>query len=186
MLSTLSLLTAMTLPAHAERYAFDDTTGAVGYHMVATLHEIDGQAPNFSGELFIGKGGDHTGTLTVQTPAMTTGLSVRDDRMHEYVLAVTEYPTLTFKMGAIGGDVAGLDSGQGSGQVLLRGQLTIRTSTRDVEIPATYTWQGDKVVLEGRYDMKWTSFGLPDPSIMISTLYPDMTVNFKVTARPAP
>ncbi|MCP4806745.1 MAG: YceI family protein [Proteobacteria bacterium] len=181
------LITLLTLPASAERYAFDNDDGAIGFQMVATLHEIEGAATNFQGELDVGKRATHTGKITVQSNALTTNLDIRDERMHGYVLGVGEYPTVTFDIAAIDGDVAGLDSKKGKGEVVLKGQVTIRTVTKDVEIPAKYAWDdAGNLSIDTSWDTAWTNWNLPDPSILMSTLYPELTVNASVTASKAP
>lgn len=181
------LITLLTLPAQAERYAFDNDSGAIGFEMVATLHEIQGASTSFSGELDVGRRATHTGKITLQSSALTTNLDIRDERMHGYVLGVSEFPTVDFVIADIGGDVEGLDSQKGSGQVVLKGQLTIRTVTKDVEVPAKYAWDDSgNLTLDTSWDTSWTHWNLPDPSILMSTLYPELTVNGKVTAKKSP
>jgi polyisoprenoid-binding protein YceI len=171
--------------AHATRYAFDDTSGDITFNMQASLHEVRGEAQNFTGELDIG-GERPTGQITVQADQITTFLSARDSRMQDLCLAVDRYPTVEFLIAATTGNVRGLNSRRGSGTVELRGQMTIRSSTRDVIIPATYRWEQGTLHLTGAHQMKWSDFGVPDPSIIISTLYPDMDIRFDValTERP--
>ena len=62
----------------------------------------------------------------------------------------------------------------------------MRSSSRDVVIPATYTWEGDSVRLTGTHEVKWPDYGVPDPSILISTLYPEVNVQFNVLLSEAP
>ena len=173
--------------AQAERYSFSNDTSDVGFHMLATMHEVDGDCRSFQGEIDIGKKATHTGKVTVQTNALTTFIDVRDERMHDYVLEVEKYPTLQFDIKAIEGDVEGLDSGNGSGEVVLKGQLTIKTVSKDIEFPVTYTWDEDgNLSLTGAYATSWTNWNLPDPSILISTLYPELDVKVDVKAQKSP
>ena len=181
----LSTLLAMTPSADAARYAFDDTKGNITFDMSASLHDIEGKAGSFTGDLDIG-GASPTGTILLQAAQLTTFLGVRDDRMHDFCLGTDEYPTIELRIGATTGNVKGLNSGRGSGTVELRGQLTVRSSSRDVVIPATYTWEGDSVRLTGTHQVKWPDYGVPDPSILISTLYPEVNVQFNVLLSEAP
>ncbi|MFT5685188.1 MAG: polyisoprenoid-binding protein YceI, partial [Myxococcota bacterium] len=142
----LSMLLAMAQTADAARYAFDDTRGEVTFGMVASLHDIEGKASSFTGELDIGSASP-TGSVVIQSAQITTFLGVRDDRMHDFCLSTGEYPTIEMRIGATTGNVKGLNSGRGSGTIELRGQLTVRSSSRDVVIPATYTWEGGSVRL---------------------------------------
>ncbi len=173
--------------AHAERYSFSNDSSDVGFHMVATMHEVDGDCANFQGELDVGRKATHTGKVTVQTSAVTTFIDVRDERMHNYVLEIEKYPTMELDIKAIEGDVEGLDSKKGSGEILLKGQLTIRTVSKDVEFPVTYSWsESGDLSLKGGYETKWTNWNLPDPSILISTLYAELDVRVFVTAKKSP
>lgn len=184
--AALALMMAWSSDARAERYAFDDASGSITFGMQASLHEVNGAAQNFSGELDIGSD-KPTGKVTVQAAQLTTFLGARDDRMHSYCLEIDRYPTVEFRIAATTGDVRGLNSRRGSGTVELRGQLTVRSATRDVIIPATYRWERDGTLhLTGAHQLQWTDYGVPDPSIIISTLYPDMNIQFDVTLTERP
>ncbi len=181
----IALLLALNVQAETTRYSFDNTRGSLTFDMVASLHDVHGEAGSFSGELFIGEDRP-TGKVTVQAAQLTTDLAVRDDRMHDFCLDVERYPTVDFRIGAVTGDVKGLNSRRGTGVIELRGQLTVRSSTRDVVLPVSYTWEGDAVRLVGSIEILWTDYGVPDPSIFISTLYPEMDVRFNVLLTEAP
>ena len=181
MLTLIPLLLATT--AQADRYSFDDKSGAITFHMVATLHSIDGTAKNFSGEIFVGEERESPASLTIQASSLTTHLGIRDGRMHDYVLGIADFPTLKIDVHSItGDDIAGFNAGKGEGQVNLNGKMTVRSSTRDVKIPATYRVGDGMMNLQGTYTLDWTDFNLPDPSIAISTLKPKVEVKFDVTA----
>ena len=49
---------------------------------------------------------------------------------------------------------------------------------RGIVIPATYSWTDNKLQLTGQKQVKWTSYGVPDPSIIISKLHPEIDVRF--------
>jgi len=184
-MSALVMLAALIGTADATRYAFDDTKGDLTFDLVASLHEIEGKAGSFTGELDIGSDSP-TGKLVIQAGQLTTDLGVRDDRMHGYCLSTEQYPTIELRIGATTGDVRGLNSGRGSGSIELRGQITIRSTSRDVVLPITYSWEGDKVRLVGTHQLKWTDYGVPDPSILISTLYPEVNIQLNVLLNEAP
>jgi len=182
----LALAMVWSADADAARYAFDDSSGTITFDMRASLHEVNGAAENFTGELDIGSE-QPTGKLQLQATGLTTHLDVRDARMHDYCLDTERYPTVDFLIAATTGNVRGLNSRRGSGTIELRGQMTVRSATRDVIVPATYTWERDGTLhLNGAYQMSWADFGVPDPSIIISTLYPEMDIQFDVRLRQAP
>jgi polyisoprenoid-binding protein YceI len=101
--------------------------------------------------------------------------------MQSFCLESNKYSTIAFKATSIEGDTAALKAGSGTGNVKLKGSLTIRDTTKTVTIPATYTAANGSVSMSGSYAFKWTDYNVPDPSIFISTLYPDMSVKFNVS-----
>ena len=181
----ISLLTMLLIqPVQADRYSFDEGSGTVSFEMVATLHQIHGLVQNFSGELHTDLGRENPANMGIQASSMTTQLSIRDSRMHNYVLAVESFPTVDIQVYSIGGDVETLASGQGAGTISLKGRMTVRSSTREVAIPTFFRFREDgTLLLRGEYRLDWTDFNLPDASIPISTLRPQIEVAFEVVAR---
>ena len=59
----------------------------------------------------------------------------------------------------------------------MNGKLTIRDVTKSIAVPAAFVKMGNDMSLQGQFDFKWTDYEVPDPSIIISTLYPDMSLN---------
>ena len=157
---------------------FSGTAGSVQFFNEASLHKFDGEAPDFKATFDTEA---MTGTLVVQTKTMTTHLFPRDSKMRSYCLEVKKYPTITFNLTGMEGNTAAMAAGAGSGSVILRGTLTIRDTTLPVSFPATYSVSTNELSMKGSYAFKWTDFNIPDPSIIVSTLYPDMSVEFNVT-----
>lgn len=166
--------------AEAARYSFDDTSGDIAFEMKATLHAINGVVGNFSGDLRLDDD-SITGKLDITAKSLDTGLGLRDKRMWGFCLETNRWASIGLVVNAVSGDEEGLRSGEGSGEIELVGQLTIRSATREVNVPATYTWEDDGTLrLVGRYAMQWGDYGVPDPSIPLSKLLPDMTIVYDV------
>ena len=170
MRALLAILLALPLQAEAGRYVGDDSSGKLNFDMEASLHKVPGEAKSFSAELKLEEG--VTGKVVVQAKGMTTGIGVRDTRMYEYCLDTDKYPTIEFQVRGVTGDSTGLLSEGGTGEVKLHGSLKVRSTSREVVIPATYTWTEEGLYLKGSKDLKWTDYGVPDPSILISKLDP--------------
>ncbi len=167
---------AWSSSSEAAKYKFGTSGSTVTFHNTASLHGIDGVAKVFKGSFDSDAG---TGVLTVQTRSMTTNLGPRDKKMHNYCLEVDKYPTIEFSVAKVqGGDA--LNSGAYRGRVNLDGELTIRDVTRAISVPTTFETVGKDLFLKGEIAFKWTDFDVPDPSIFISTLYPDMSVKFSL------
>jgi polyisoprenoid-binding protein YceI len=177
------ILFFLTVMSFAEILLFDETKGKLVFEMKASLHDIEGQAQQFLVELDVGPGSTNTGKVTLSANQLTTFLDVRDDRMYNEVLQVDKFPVVTYTILSINGATDGLNSGQGKGKVTLRGTLNIASIEREVDIPVAYMWTNDGTLkLAGKTQIRWTDFGLPDPSIMISTLYPPMDIKFSITS----
>ena len=170
-------LILQSAPAQAAAYSFSQASGTVGFDATASLHSFKGKAKAFSGTFDPEAG---TGTLTVDATSMSTGLGPRDTKMHGFCLESKTFATITFTVTGVEGAADGLKSGEGSGRVTLKGSLKIRDATKSVSVPADYAYDAGELRLSGSYKMKWTDYNVPDPSIIISTLYPDMVVKFDV------
>ena len=171
----LTCALGFSLPAVGAK--FSGKSGSVQFFNEASLHKFDGEAPDFVATFDTET---MTGTLVVQTKTMTTNLYPRDVKMRSYCLEVDQYPTITFNLTGIDGDTAAMAAGSGSGSVTIRGTLTIRDTTKPVSFPATYSASASELSMKGSYAFKWTDFNIPDPSIIVSRLYPDMSVQFDV------
>ena len=158
------------------KYSFNQAGSSVKFFNTASLHGIEGAAKSFSGSLDTDA---LTGGFSVKTASMTTNLGPRDTKMHEFCLESEKFPTIVFSVTGIEGGEA-LQAGSGSGKVTLTGTLKIRDVTKPVSIAADYAFSDGGLSLKGRHDFKWTDFNVPDPSIIISRLYPDMNVQFSL------
>ena len=166
--------------AEAKTYAYSQAGSSLKFFNKASLHGIEGTAKTFSGTLDTAA---MSGALTVQATAMTTALGPRDKKMQSFCLESSKFPTITFDVKSIEGGEA-LQAATGSGKVTLVGTLKIRDVAQSIRVATDYAFEGDALTLKGRYDFKWTDFNVPDPSIFISTLYPEMNVQFTLKAAP--
>ena len=179
--SFLSLLASVAFNPIAQAGTYKgNSAGTVTFHNKASLHGIEGKAKSFSTSLDTDA---LKGSLVVQTKSMTTALGPRDTKMHEFCLESDKFSTITFSVNSIEGGIEGLKTGAGTGSVVLKGSLKIRDTSKNVSIPATYSFTDSGLALSGKHAFKWTDFNVPDPSIFISTLYPDMSVEFSVNLK---
>ena len=179
--SFLSLLASVAFSPIAQAGTYKgNSAGTVTFHNTASLHGIEGTAKSFSTSLDTDA---LKGSLVVQTKSMTTALGPRDTKMHEFCLESDKFSTITFSVNSIEGGIEGLKTGAGTGSVVLKGSLKIRDTSKNVSIPATYSFTDSGLALSGKHAFKWTDFNVPDPSIFISTLYPDMSVEFNVNLK---
>ena len=182
----VSLALGFGTTAQAAKYSFGTSGSAVTFHNVASLHAINGEVEDYSGSFDSSTG---TGSFVVKTKSMTTNLGPRDKRMHSYCLESDKFPTIQFDVSGVDG-LETMNSEAKRGKVTLQGKLTIRDVTKPISVPTAFVKMGNDMSLQGQFDFKWTDYEVPDPSIFISTLNPDMSLKFslrlKGEAPPAP
>jgi polyisoprenoid-binding protein YceI len=174
----LAALISLSSSAFADRFAGDNSSGHVKFDLDSTLHNVPGNAASFTSEITIEDG--VSGVLTIQSTSIKTGIKVRDQRMYDFCLDAQSFPTITFELRGITGDEEGFKSKTGTGTVNLHGKLNIRSTSRDLIVPTSYTWTETGVKLNGKSEVKWSDYGVPDPSILISTVQPVLTMNFEL------
>ena len=162
--------------AEAAKYSFGTSGSVVTFHNVASLHSFDGDVEEYGGHFDSSTG---TGSFVVKTKSMTTNLGPRDKRMHAYCLESDKFPTIQFKVSGVDG-LETMNSEAKRGKVTLKGDLTIRDVTKTISVPTAFVKMGNDMSLQGQFDFKWTDYEVPDPSIFISTLYPDMSMKFSL------
>ncbi len=155
--------------------------GQIGFRAVATLADFGGRAETFSGTFDPVVG---AGLLVIPVASLRTGLGPRDSRMQEFALERLHFPEIRLVVDRVSGTLDGLRSGQGGGTVNLWSQLTIRDVTRPLSVPATFAWEGDALRLTGSLPLRWSDWGVPDASTVLSTIGPEVTIQFDVLGRP--
>ena len=166
------LLAALT---SAAPLTLDVTSSKLGFTVGSTLEEVTGNAGVFTGTI---DPEARAGRLQVTAAALRTGLGPRDARLLAYALEVTRFPSITYTVT----DARGL-APKGGGEAILRGSVTIRDVTRPLDVPVHYGWEGTSLRLSGRVELSWADFGVPDPSVLVATVSPQVTVSFEVVAR---
>ena len=165
-------------------YTLDPAHSQIGFDLRSSLTDFHGAASQMSGALsLVGKEGV-TGRLEVPVAGLSTGLGVRDARLQGYALDNTRHPTITFDVSGAS-DLALLAAKSGSGAVDLTGTLTVRGQSRPVTVRTTATWKDGALALKGAVPLRWSDFGVPDPSPAFTTLFPTVDVHFDVQLRPA-
>jgi polyisoprenoid-binding protein YceI len=167
--------------AVAASLVFDQADGSVGWRSRASLHDFTGRARVFAGSLDTDA---MLGSIDVPAADLTTGLGPRDARLLIWCLEVADHPWIRFALRTAAGGVATLRTGEGNGALLLRGTLRIRDVEREVDVPTSFGWEGDRLRLKGETALRIDDWGIPDPSILASRMDPEVTVTFDVVAHP--
>jgi polyisoprenoid-binding protein YceI len=122
-----------------------------------------------------------TATVDARVDARTlhTGNGVRDAQMRRDFLQTDRYPFITFR-----GSIASPQRpGAGPMRAVLRGALTIRDTTRDVEIPLSIVALAEEYRATGEVLVRLSEFGIPIPRFLIFVAEDPVTVKVRVRLR---
>jgi len=113
---------------------------------------------------------------SLDAASITTGIGLRDTQMRRDFLQTDRYPTITFR-----GTAAPRDRPGGLPfATVLRGTVTIRGVSREVEIPLRVTALADSYVAEGRLTLRFSEFGIPIPRFLIFVAEDPIAVSLKI------
>lgn len=143
----------------------------VRFVVPATWNPIKGELKELTGWARFGRPGDLNslrGAVEVDVAALTSGSGGRDRKMRDECLEGGRFPKITFTLERI--TVTEKQS------FLLTGQLTMRNITRSLVIGGEFSEEVGQYHLTGSGGMKWTDYGLHDPSTFLTKLQPDMKV----------
>jgi polyisoprenoid-binding protein YceI len=173
----------LLLPAFATAapLVFGSTDGTIGFRAHASLHDFEGSASNFMGDF---DPETLVGHLKVAASSLTTGLGPRDERLRLYCMEAEKYPSIEMNVQTVTGAMGPLKAGSGSGTLQMTGELVVRDVHQSITVPVSYTWENGALRMKGEWVMRWSLWGIPDPSLVISTLDPVVTVQFNVVAKP--
>jgi polyisoprenoid-binding protein YceI len=112
--------------------------------------------------------------VTVSSASVQTGIRSRDEHLKkkDYLDAVT-YPRIRFRSD-------GVRTGTRPGHFVVRGQLTIKSTTQIVSIPFMAERSGTGYLLTGNFQINRRDFGVGDASISLSE---NLTISLRVITR---
>jgi polyisoprenoid-binding protein YceI len=185
MIATLVLAAVVAGPG---AYAVDPGRSEAGFDLKATMHTVHGITRDVRGEVRVAIESDGAlglqGKITVNAASLDTDNGRRDAKMHGTSLDVATFPFLVFEPERF--TPAGEPAADAPMKGHLTGKLTIRGTTRPVTIDATLApATGHAIDVEGRFDVTWADFGVPDPSFAFVTIAKVVNARFKATFVPA-
>jgi polyisoprenoid-binding protein YceI len=115
----------------------------------------------------------------IDARTLTTGNGMRDAQMRRDFLHTEQFPFVTFK-----GTAANTERALATViKVSMKGQLTIRDTTRDIEMPLDVTALADEYRASGEVVIRLSEFGIPIPRFLIFTAEDPVTVRLRVRLR---
>ena len=115
----------------------------------------------------------------IDARTLVTGNGMRDAQMRRDFLRTEQFPFVTFKGTATNRDRAIATMIR----VLMKGQLTIRDATRDIEMPLDVTALADEYRASGEVVIKMSEYGIPIPRFLIFAAEDPVTVRLRVRLR---
>lgn len=168
--------------------ALDDSNTHVTFTLDSTWHEVQGTTKDVRGKAWLANGLDPTSVLAeVEFPVASfdTDNTSRDERMRE-VLESNSFPSVKLQIHKVLGleeVVAGsvsLDA-QHPLPVVLEVSLSIKDVTQKFQIKAEISAEANRYSLKGETKIRWDSFGVEDPSILVARLHKEMLIHFHVS-----
>jgi len=115
----------------------------------------------------------------IDARTLITGNGMRDAQMRRDFLRTDQFPYIAFKGTAINRDRALA----ATLRVLMKGQLTIRDATREIEMPLEVTALADEYRATGETVVKMSDYGIPTPRFFIFVAEDLVTVRLRVRLR---
>ncbi|MBI3997444.1 MAG: YceI family protein [Armatimonadetes bacterium] len=115
----------------------------------------------------------------IDARTLVTGNGLRDGQMRRDFLRTDQHPFITFR-----GTVSTRDRPTATTiRAVLRGQLTIREATRDVEMPIDVVALADEYRATGEVVVKLSEYGIPIPRFLIFVAEDPVTVRLRIRLR---
>ncbi|PSL08547.1 polyisoprenoid-binding protein YceI [Haloactinopolyspora alba] len=157
-----------------------------GYRVDEVLNGQDntvvGRTQDVTGEFTVTDGSLESGRVEVDMTTVTTDSDARDSQFRGPIMMTDEFPTSTFELT----EPVPLDEVDGSGRVSLTatGDLTLRDTTRPVEVSVDLQVSDDTVQVAGSAPITFTDFGIEPPDLGFVRVEDSGVVEFLLTLDP--
>lgn len=165
-----------------------DRNVSIKFAIDSTWRVVQGQFAEVSGSAKLARTNDPTSLsaqLTIPVRTLTAGTSGRAERLRA-ALSADQFANIIVDISSmypISNDVRDLE--QPSTKIVLRGTVTIRDKTKDLELAGTMFRHGGRVIIEGDTNIEWRQFGIQAPSQFLSRYDEIVHVHFSAVLRPA-
>jgi hypothetical protein len=103
--------------------------------------------------------------------------------MREQTLLVAEHPLFAFRPREARGDYPAGLAGDGEPRPMtLHGELEIRGVARDAAVPVVVTFLGDRLRVDGEFEIRLADHGIPDPSVFLLRVGKTVRASFHLEA----
>lgn len=174
-----SLLLAATSLIPLGTFGLDDGQSRVEFHVRDNRGGFTGVARDVDARIVVREQDDSfSGQVDVRIDArtMTTGVGVRDRQMRQDFLHTDRFPAITFR----GTALPRARPGALAFPAVLRGDLTIKDVTREVEIPLRVTALADSYLAEGQVTVRMTDFRIPIPRFLVFVAEDPVQISLRI------
>ena len=158
-----------------------DKNAKAGFEVDSTWHLIHGTTKNLSGRVWLENENDPSsvrGRIVIPVSAFDTDNSSRDSRLREGLQA-DKYAEVTVDILSLasGCSPAALES-RPECHSTVHARLSIRGVVREVTLPILIKRSGERYDVTGEVKIRWSDFGVEDPSILVARLAKEVKIDF--------
>src|SRR3954454_3729419 len=176
----LALLLAYPLSAATYTFELDPAATKVDFTLGDTLHTVDGFMRAREGSVRIDPDThEASGRFVLDATSAQTGVSRREQKMHEKILESRTYPDIVFEPQRF----SGLLNPVGRSQLELHGMLELHGTKRPMDMTVVATRDGTQVKGTGMMIVHYLDCGLKDHSFFLLRVAKEVRVTIHAVGR---
>ena len=145
----------------------DPSKTLIEFRLGGSLHNVDGQFKLTHGTITADRiGGKADGVIVVDAASGKSDDVLRDNRMKDSILEVTQWPEITFAPRRITGAV----DPSGNFKAQLEGTLSLHGTRHDVMIDTQGHIANRDLIATAHFSIPYVEWGLKDPSLLFLTV----------------
>lgn len=173
------VLPASTLAQH-QTFTVDPTASQVKMTLNTTHEVVNGTFHIQSGSVGFDRSSPRMSGLIIVLPdSGKTGNSSRDKKMHNDILRVAQFATITFAPKSYAGTIAP----SGDSTIQASGVFTLLGTPHDLTIPMQIHLDGSKAAAKAHFVVPYVQWGLKDPSFMFWKAEHDVTIDLNLVGQ---
>lgn len=181
MIKSLLFLLLLTVGLNVQAQKFFTKAGEITFHSDAPMEKIEAVNNTVTSVLDVESGRLQFAALI---KAFQFEKALMQEHFNENYMESTKFPKATFSGKISEGTV---DPGNdGTYEVTVAGELMIHGITKEVDVPATLTVQGEKIMAVSTFTVAVADYGIEIPSIVAEKIAKIVEVRVKVDLAPLP
>ncbi len=155
----LVVCSVVSISAQPKKYQADKEQSFITYKLTHPLHEVEATSHKALCLIYADATKHEIMNVLVEVPVSTfdSGNSNRDSHAMEVINAIS-IPTAKFVSDKVE---------QNGDSLMVYGKLTFHGVTKDIEIDAFTDWSGDRLIVDGKFEISLTAFKVDRPSLLL-------------------